>query len=126
MAGLALRAKKSALIKTEIHFNCNHNRYRRPSVLQCRFKSVFADSFQGLLVEAHTEGPDHAGILGHSVGVDDHLDQANALVLGAPGFVGEFCLNLVYRHGSGDSAANMIETATGVAAGARPKTVAIP
>ncbi len=60
---------------------------------------VLADGFHSLFVEAHAEGADDMDILRISLRVNNESDEADALVLGAAGFIREFRFRLEERNG---------------------------
>src|SRR5580692_2188097 len=75
------------------------------------FEFVLTDGFDGFFVEAHAEGAGDVDLLGIALRVDDEGDEAEALIFGASGFVGEFGIGRVDKDGRRNAATDFHESA---------------
>ena len=86
---------------------------------------VLADGVDGLFVEAHAYATGDADVGGIALLVDDEIDLDVAGELGLASFFGELGVYLVDELGCGYAAADVVDAATGVAAGTGADAIAV-
>src|ERR1035438_737731 len=110
-------------IKPEVHLDGDSDRHGSSAFLHCRLELVLPHGLERLLIQTHTQCANHTRILRIALRVDDQRDQANALILRTPRFIGKLCFRSEDSNRGRDAATNLVYAAAGIASSTRSKAV---
>lgn len=123
LRGAATEKVQEALQKPEIHFDSGLHS-DGTTVFHARPELPLLNGFNGFLVETQAEGTHHFQVPGVAVFIDDHKKHYRALIFRFAGFFGILGFYFMQQAGRGNTAADLVRSATPTTT--MPRTVAWP